>query len=138
MYLVLGFFFLMIRRPPRSTRTDTLFPYTTLFRSRLFGFRDALRRARPASARYAGPQASRRDGWTHATGRRVPVAAGISSGRPRARMGLRRDRVVRQAQRRRAAHRPASLALVAAPNHRALIPPSKGSSPDLDAFLPAH
>src|SRR3546814_11915258 len=27
----------MIRRPPRSTRTDTLFPYTTLFRSRLGG-----------------------------------------------------------------------------------------------------
>src|SRR3546814_16489413 len=36
------FFFLMIRRPPRSTRTDTLFPYTTLFRSHgshLFGLR---------------------------------------------------------------------------------------------------
>src|SRR3546814_3477786 len=30
---VFVFFFLMIRRPPRSTRTDTLFPYTTLFRS---------------------------------------------------------------------------------------------------------
>src|SRR3546814_12935748 len=30
-------FFLMIRRPPRSTRTDTLFPYTTLFRSLHFG-----------------------------------------------------------------------------------------------------
>src|SRR3546814_10114866 len=28
----------MIRRPPRSTRTDTLFPYTTLFRSRSFNF----------------------------------------------------------------------------------------------------
>src|SRR3546814_4417427 len=27
------FFFLMLRRPPRSTRTDTLFPYTTLFRA---------------------------------------------------------------------------------------------------------
>src|SRR3546814_18664503 len=27
------YYFLMIRRPPRSTRTDTLFPYTTLFRS---------------------------------------------------------------------------------------------------------
>src|SRR3546814_3100234 len=27
----------MIRRPPRSTRTDTLFPYTTLFRSRTVG-----------------------------------------------------------------------------------------------------
>src|SRR3546814_11383723 len=32
--LLFIFFFLMIRRPPRSTRTDTLFPYTTLFRSR--------------------------------------------------------------------------------------------------------
>src|SRR3546814_7510030 len=30
---VVIFFFLMRRRPPRSTRTDTLFPYTTLFRS---------------------------------------------------------------------------------------------------------
>src|SRR3546814_16620148 len=29
----LDFFFVMIRRPPRSTRTDTLFPYTTLVRS---------------------------------------------------------------------------------------------------------
>src|SRR3546814_10217439 len=28
----------MIRRPPRSTRTDTLFPYTTLFRSRFLGY----------------------------------------------------------------------------------------------------
>src|SRR3546814_21121734 len=28
-------FFLVIRRPPRSTRTDTLFPYTTLFRSQV-------------------------------------------------------------------------------------------------------
>src|SRR3546814_5187863 len=28
----------MIRRPPRSTRTDTLFPYTTLFRSRLLRY----------------------------------------------------------------------------------------------------
>src|SRR3546814_3366472 len=27
----------MLRRPPRSTRTDTLFPYTTLFRSQAFG-----------------------------------------------------------------------------------------------------
>src|SRR3546814_18246988 len=40
MYLLLCIycvFFLMIRRPPRSTRTDTLFPYTTLFRSRDHG-----------------------------------------------------------------------------------------------------
>src|SRR3546814_17461291 len=38
-------FFLMIRRPPRSTRTDTLFPYTTLFRSRLQE-RDGMARGR--------------------------------------------------------------------------------------------
>src|SRR3546814_11618707 len=32
-FILLVLFFLMILRPPRSTRTDTLFPYTTLFRS---------------------------------------------------------------------------------------------------------
>src|SRR3546814_1822822 len=42
--------FLMIRRPPRSTRTDTLFPYTTLFRSR--------RRHRPHSHILRLPSAS--------------------------------------------------------------------------------
>src|SRR3546814_5232322 len=43
------FFFLMIRRPPRSTRTDTLFPYTTLFRSRPDGLSqdDARRQPEP-------------------------------------------------------------------------------------------
>src|SRR5213075_869953 len=34
-YLFVFFFFLMIRRPPRSTQQGTLFPYTTLFRSTL-------------------------------------------------------------------------------------------------------
>src|SRR3546814_3470878 len=43
---VLFFFVLMIRRPPRSTRTDTLFPYTTLFRSRSRRLADAYRRLR--------------------------------------------------------------------------------------------
>src|SRR5216110_3518053 len=33
MLLFVFFFFLMIRRPPRSTQAHTLFPYTTLFRS---------------------------------------------------------------------------------------------------------
>src|SRR3546814_20915995 len=41
-------FFLMIRRPPRSTRTDTLFPYTTLFRSS--GLASAARYGRSRSA----------------------------------------------------------------------------------------
>src|SRR3546814_365736 len=44
--LLCVFFFLMSRRPPRSTRTDTLFPYTTLFRSD-----PGLGRAAPAARR---------------------------------------------------------------------------------------
>src|SRR3546814_11585330 len=42
-------FFLMIRLPPRSTRTDTLFPYTTLFRSRQ---REHLARAAASAQRH--------------------------------------------------------------------------------------
>src|SRR3546814_3170106 len=58
----------MIRRPPRSTRTDTLFPYTTLFRS------DGclLRRLRGADQRRQAQR--RRPGRAHRTpqGRRTP------------------------------------------------------------------
>src|SRR3546814_1332708 len=36
----------MIRRPPRSTRTDTLFPYTTLFRSPRYAFEGRVQRRR--------------------------------------------------------------------------------------------
>src|SRR3546814_1833292 len=46
----------MIRRPPRSTRTDTLFPYTTLFRSDLL----ALLKRHFASVKHAKPPASRK------------------------------------------------------------------------------
>src|SRR3546814_9061272 len=59
------FFFLRIRRPPRSTRTDTLFPYTTLFRSSpipIMATRTALRRRGTMSMR------SRRR-WSHASDR---------------------------------------------------------------------
>src|SRR3546814_1849117 len=51
----------MIRRPPRSTRTDTLFPYTTLFRSRLRQ-PDRLGRRRTAAARPGLPLGIRSDG----------------------------------------------------------------------------
>src|SRR3546814_12700275 len=44
-------FFLIIRRPPRSTRTDTLFPYTTLFRS-LWIWPDGNRSRRPVHERH--------------------------------------------------------------------------------------
>src|SRR3546814_6676960 len=49
-------FFLMIRRPPRSTRTDTLFPYTTLFRSGGRGGRARRAPELPLIARSAGPR----------------------------------------------------------------------------------
>src|SRR3546814_13167887 len=55
------FFFLMIRRPPRSTRTDTLFPYTTLFRSR-----GALRsNAEPLWPRHRGQSRPQASGLVH-------------------------------------------------------------------------
>src|SRR3546814_11063504 len=64
-------FVLMLRRPPRSTRTDTLFPYTTLFRSlRIAGRRLASLvgvasriRCRPW-ARSCGPRTSSSSGGT--------------------------------------------------------------------------
>src|SRR3546814_3184910 len=75
-WCVFLFCFLMIRRPPRSTRTDTLFPYTTLFRSHA-------RRL---------PQARRRE--LHAAHDGLPDGrpALVASGRPhRARLETRRD-----------------------------------------------
>src|SRR3546814_10131601 len=64
--ILVFFFFLMIRRPPRSTRTDTLFPYTTLFRS-------ALRM--PASGRIAPPP-DRLQSWPRGFGSHgLPSAA---------------------------------------------------------------
>src|SRR2546427_9606051 len=77
MFIFILFFFLMIRRPPRST----LFPYTTLFRSVAAGCRDGVRSparprasrdaatlargaARPPRARRAAPRASRSEEHT--------------------------------------------------------------------------
>src|SRR3546814_11061511 len=57
------FFFLSIRRPPRSTRTDTLFPYTTLFRSHR-----CHRQRYPADcSAYSGPVSSAERGGTRST-----------------------------------------------------------------------
>src|SRR3546814_9522006 len=59
----------MIRRPPRSIRTDTLFPYTTLFRS-LLAAADHHRRGdrRDAEAFRQGPRRHRRDGRAEEAG----------------------------------------------------------------------
>src|SRR3546814_3769900 len=61
------FFFLMNRRPPRSTRTDTLFPYTTLFRSALLPRFDKASDDRLPEARWERAAAGTRllllEGW---------------------------------------------------------------------------
>src|SRR3546814_743797 len=68
----------MIRRPPRSTRTDTLFPYTTLFRSA------------PDPSRLARPRARARERWTQgdaaggacpSTGRATRMIFGVGTAR---------------------------------------------------------
>src|SRR3546814_5947050 len=66
-------FFFMIRRPPRSTRTDTLFPYTTLFRSHTR--RD--RRRQPTRA--TGPE----PGPAGASPRAAPIRSCSRWGLPR-------------------------------------------------------
>src|SRR3546814_5142036 len=70
-----GVFFLMIRRPPRSTRTDTLFPYTTLFRSPACRRRSG--RRSPAPARSSGNRRRRRP--------RSPAGRAGAARRPRRR-----------------------------------------------------
>src|SRR3546814_13428255 len=95
------FFFLMIRRPPRSTRTDTLFPYTTLFRSRhRVGHRPRPRRAAAADrcGSSARPRAGR--GVHRGMGDRGPRIRG----EPRARVPARHRRRPRVAARPGCAH----------------------------------
>src|SRR3546814_3683161 len=67
----------MLRRPPRSTRTDTLFPYTTLFRSPSRPKRDPTRQAKqqgkgpeqkPCSSRANEPGAAHRLRFSRSTG----------------------------------------------------------------------
>src|SRR3546814_7410269 len=72
------FFFLQIRRPPRSTRTDTLVPYTTLFRSGLRGERAA---GTGIARGLSGDDAPR--------GQRHPVRAAAHAGDHLSRRGLR-------------------------------------------------
>src|SRR6056297_3691879 len=69
----------MIRRPPRSTRTDTLFPYTSLFRSGLALRPVALRGAAGADpvlgARLARDRKSTRLNSSHSGAYRMPSSA---------------------------------------------------------------
>src|SRR3546814_20838253 len=78
-HFVLGLFFLRIRRPPRSTLTDTLFPYTTLFLSRAWlRAVDAGQPRVPRAARArrcAGRPPGRGQGGRHRLRRRWPGPA---------------------------------------------------------------
>src|SRR3546814_9122125 len=102
-------FFLMILRPPRSTRTDTLVPYTTLFRSdRLHhgdaGHRAELAQRRASHARLAagdGPLLSRLALAGHLEDRAAVGGAGhLRRIAPRLRRGLHRPHFRRAADRK--------------------------------------
>src|SRR3546814_20353568 len=85
----------MIRRPPRSTRTDTLFPYTTLFRS---------------VSILVGELANRRFGKHFFPKRLLEVEDGLFGGEPRGRLGFTRIADAAEARHvgeQRLAHRPA-------------------------------
>src|SRR3546814_9018168 len=71
----------MIRRPPRSTRTDTLFPYTTLFRS--FGARARHRLDMPAMVAGKPPRQPVLDHPRGAIGALEAVPAGAAQGQRR-------------------------------------------------------
>src|SRR3546814_6109940 len=101
MFLVFSFFFLMRRRPPRSTRTDTLFPYTTLFRSLSAA---VARAARPLAA--AQPESDAR--------------ANHSGRRPRARRRIGLDRAGTAEAAAPAPRRHPRVALPRASGHRPL------------------
>src|SRR3546814_16945741 len=88
------FFFLMIRRPPRSTRTDTLFPYTTLFRS---GGR--ARRAGTAGAGRGGRRRRARETAGAARGRTAGTEESLRL-QPRRHRGAGRGAAGRQQPRR--------------------------------------
>src|SRR3546814_18437345 len=92
-------FFLMIRRPPRSTRTDTLFPYTTLFRSRIVEHRQILvhrarrqvRRQAPFAAMEVLPVASAR----------IRLASTVKPSQPTSPSAMHRDTVISKSLRNR-------------------------------------
>src|SRR3546814_10639487 len=64
----------MIRRPPRSTRTDTLFPYTTLFRSRCRANARCLRRREDAEIEAANDNQKQDENAADTAQRADPIA----------------------------------------------------------------
>src|SRR3546814_19338786 len=100
----------MIRRPPRSTRTDTLFPYTTLFRSDFFAVGRILRRL-PAAIGCRDAQHARSGGAveSEAEALRVEPAIAKLGDRSRCIHGLPRSTSCAAATGRRAGTRATGL-----------------------------
>src|SRR3546814_3812923 len=90
---VLFLFFLRILRPPRSTRTDTLFPYTTLFRSDLPDRRDAARDTTERGCRPAGRRARRPETMSQTASLESDMNS-LSARLRKARQGLSRGTIV--------------------------------------------
>src|SRR3546814_5328630 len=104
----------MIRRPPRSTRTDTLFPYTTLFRSdpSLSDDRLAVHEEPPRRTRLAAEEAAR--GVLHPTRHRVELPGPIG-------VDGELDDLAESALRRSAAARPGPQLLAQEPHRRGCL-----------------
>src|SRR3546814_14482578 len=96
MFDLMSFFLLTARRPPISTRTDTLFPYTPLFRSilrRAGQFRPPSRRSRAFGGRFRAPLWRRRgDGEAHPGRRSVDDQDFLSAHHAAGRHGRTRHR----------------------------------------------
>src|SRR3546814_12905051 len=110
----------MLRRPPRSTRTDTLVPYTTLFRSHrrgdqvlVHGERQRCRRAVPGETAQEGADLAVAGAPTAAVRRDLPRAYLVGSQRA---VGLRHARIADDLLCRAAA-----AASVTLPEHRAAV-----------------
>src|SRR3546814_1114719 len=73
----------MFRRPPRSTRTDTLFPYTTLFRSMRKAGAEGVAQQVAALAQKIEQDARQRAEWTAQAGVGVNALHRAAGGRPR-------------------------------------------------------
>src|SRR3546814_4898461 len=86
LFSIMFFFFLMIRRPPRSTRTDTLFPYTTLFRSpgQDLPWLSSLRQSAFARFTAMGLPTPRQESWKYTSLRPLEKLGFGATGAPRA------------------------------------------------------
>src|SRR3546814_12114942 len=121
----------MIRRPPRSTRTDPLFPYTTLFRSLIFHARDRPRRDGGPAFQILGRDA-RQDRAAHLIALRLARLARAPQHRRLAAAAISTDRrkgLTAGDMRRRSAHPSLQVKPPALGRRTRAVPPDLGDAP---------